>query len=341
MRGLPFTKFSPVGLDVGSHSFKAVQLVKSLRKWEVASSVSLPRLTPGAPLAVAELRRLKEVLDRRGFAGSDIVVAVPSASLLTAILELPARAPGLPMEQIASDEFARVHKHAAAQLTMSAWELPAPARASKATYMLAVGAVSAELESHIDLIEAENFNVLAMEEPYSASARGCLYAAGPASGLTAVIDLGWDAATLAIVSGNTVIYTRKLGEAGLARLLAAAVEAAGGEAEIVEREIWGVGFSGPSQADFENAEVLDVLESHVAGMLREISQAFGYAAHQYPELALSRVILIGGGAAIPQIAQRFQSQLNVPVSVAACPDQRTPASMISALGLALSQEVAR
>ncbi len=229
---------------------------------------------------------------------------------------------------------------------MSAWELPAPARASKATYMLAVGAPSDQLESHIDLIESAELNVVAIEDPSSAAAHGCQHRAGPATGMTAVIDLGWEAAALTVIRENTVIYTRKLGEGGLARLHQAALEAASGELEIVEHEIWRVGFAASGQPDLHNTELLDVLESHVAAMLREIVRAFGYTAHQYPEAAVSKAVLIGGGAVIPGIAERFQSESGVTTSAGldghnAGADQAIAAPMISALGLALWRKEAR
>lgn len=85
-------KLSPIGIDLGSHSFKAVQLNKSGAGWEVSSAVTLSRVDPGVPLNGSEIARLAGVLDRRGFVGNDVVIAVPVTGLLTTILELPARA---------------------------------------------------------------------------------------------------------------------------------------------------------------------------------------------------------------------------------------------------------
>ena len=338
MRGLSFAKTSPIGLDLGAHSFKAVQLRNGNAGWEIATAVSLPRLAPGEPLAASEISRLKDVLDRRRFVGRDVVIAVPAASLLTAILELPARVPGVPLDQIAALEFGRVHKQDPAVLTMSAWELPTPACASKATYMLAVGAVSDRLESHIDLIESEHLNVLAMDELYTAAARGCLHKTERTNGLMAVIDLGWDAARLMVVKDNLVIYMRKLDDAGLAQLQRAALDAASDEPELVEKGLWDEGFGVSGQCDLTYGEVTDVLESHTAGMLKEIDQSFIYSAHQYPDAGLTRVMLIGGGAAIPGIAERFQSYLGIPTFAAqgdrvASAGQEFSAALVCATGL--------
>ncbi len=342
MRWLPLTKFSPIGLDLGSHSIKAVQLKQSAGGRKICAAVSLPRLQPGSTLDAPEIERLLGVLDRRGFAGQDVVVTVPTASLLTTILELPARAPGVPLEQIAAVEFARVHKQEASALTISVWDLPAPARASKATYMLAVGTLSEKLEAHVDLIESHGLNVIAVDEPYSAAARGGLFLTKSVPGFTAVVDLGWEQATLVILKENAVIYTRKLSESGMGRLHRAALETPAGDADAVEHELWHVGFEAHAPADLDNAAILDVLESHVAGATDEIRRAFGYTTHQYPDAVISNTILVGGGAFIPGIASWFERALGVPTVIAGADSDihvtesgPSLASMASALGLAL------
>jgi Tfp pilus assembly PilM family ATPase len=340
MRWVPYTNLSPIGLDLGSHSVKAVQLKRSANGQKICAAVSLPRITPGAPLDTAEIERLAGVLDRRGFVGRDVVVTIPTASLLTTILELPARGPGVPLEQIAAVEFSRVHKQETAALTLSTWDLPTPARASKATYMLAVGAVSAKLESHIDLVESQALNVVAIDEPYSAAARGGLFLTKAETGFTAIIDLGWEQARLVILKESTIVYTRKLNESGIGRLHRAALEASAEDADVVEHELWRIGFEEYTPADLDSAGVLDVLESHVAGATEEIQQAFGYTTHQYPDAVISRAIVIGGGAGIPSIAKRLEKSLGVPTVVAgadqiALENGPALASVASALGLAL------
>lgn len=336
MRWLSSAKYSPIGLDLGAHSFKAVQLRKSANGRDATSTVSLPRQTPGAPLAVAEIERLQGVLDRRGFVGQDVIVAVPAAGLLSAILELPARAPGVPLEQIATAEFARVHKLEPAMLSMSTWELPTPARASRATYMLAVGARAATLDTHVDLIESTGLSVVAIEEPCSAAARGCLHGAGADSGMTAVVDLGWEAATLVILKDTTVVYTRKLTDAGLSHLYRTAIEETACEAADVEQDVWRFGLTGAASADAGGADMLDALNTHFGAVLREIGQAFGYAGHQYPDAAMSGVRLTGGGASIPGLDARFADALGVPARPAAAPG--VAPALTQALGLALWQE---
>src|SRR5687768_2050813 len=104
---------SPIGIDVGGRAVKAVQLQRGPAGWRVAAAAAVPRVpaerkhagTPTAPAAAAapgdaapapadqgmaaitapsaaELNRLYDTLERQGFAGRQVVLAVPDARLL-------------------------------------------------------------------------------------------------------------------------------------------------------------------------------------------------------------------------------------------------------------------
>src|SRR5687768_647843 len=120
MSGLVTGRRSPIGIDVGSRAVKAVQLERGCRGggWRVAAAAAVPRLPAdryqaGAPATSAaapadaapadqalaavtapsagELNRLYDTLERQGFSGRQVVLAVPDARLLTSVLEVPAR----------------------------------------------------------------------------------------------------------------------------------------------------------------------------------------------------------------------------------------------------------
>jgi actin-like ATPase involved in cell morphogenesis len=124
------------------------------------------------------------------------------------------------------------------------------------------------------------------------------------------------------------------------------MEASAGDADAVEHELWQVGFEQYTPADLDNAAVLDVLESHVTTATHEIRQTFGYTTHQYPDAVISKAILIGGGSAIPGLAEKLEHSLGVPTIIGGATGNPAdsgppPASVVSALGLALFPEDSR
>ena len=318
---------SPIGLDLGGHSIKAVQVSDTDRR-----SLSLPRRSTAGPLTADDVRRATDVLDRRGFVGREVVVAVPPAALLTAVLDLPARAAGVPVDQIAAAEFARVHRADVAAVTMSTWDLPPSARSGRGTHALAVGAKSADLDAHLDLVESAGLNVVAVQDPHSAAVRGCLAAdAAVADGMSAVLDLGWSAASLAVSLGGTVVYTRRLGEAQVQSVVTRAVAGADGDADPdeVTAALWAQGFGAEGTADRRQADAATAFEPYVADVLGEVSRALDYVGGLYPSAPLGRVVLVGGAATVRGMAWRCFAHLAVQAEPA------TDAGLVTALGLAL------
>ncbi len=80
---------SPIGLDAQGRFINAVQLRGSTHRWRIDAAASVERVDPAMPLEVEELARLTTMLDRQGFYGREVVLAVPSGRLLTGELEVP------------------------------------------------------------------------------------------------------------------------------------------------------------------------------------------------------------------------------------------------------------
>src|SRR5947208_478066 len=99
MRWIPTTA-SPIGIDITARDIQAVQLRRTKTSARASAMVSIPRLDPETDLTVRDLDRLSSVLYRHGFAGRDIVLAVPENKLLSSMMELPPRNGAAPFEQI-------------------------------------------------------------------------------------------------------------------------------------------------------------------------------------------------------------------------------------------------
>jgi Tfp pilus assembly PilM family ATPase len=86
-----------------------------------------------------------------------------------------------------------------------------------------------------------------------------------------------------------------------------------------------------------------VLASHFAPLAHELRLTFSYTEHQYPQAPVKSLLLVGGGAGIPGVAEHLHTALDMEVRVArptdvvtcapAVMERATPAIM-AALGLA-------
>ncbi len=334
---------SPIGLDLGRHAIKAVQLRGAGRRLRLGSAICFPRLSPDAPVDGAEIQRLRAILNRAGFRGNRAVLAVPAADLMTSMLELPPRSAGMPFDQIARMEFARIHKCEPAGLELSHWDLPQPARASKEAHLMAVAYAHTAADAHLDVIESAGLDVVAMDAASSALARACQTLHDQAT--TAILDLGYIEASLALVQAGTVIYQRAFPDAGLKKLTVSLQNQLDLDESQVQYVIGDGGFDDPGdrRGTEQFAVARRVITAYFAPVFAELRMTFDYAEQQYPQAPVKSMLLVGGGATIARIDQHARQILGIPVrsvrpsDVVECPSPmlaRLTPTMMAAVGLA-------
>jgi Tfp pilus assembly PilM family ATPase len=374
---------SAIGLDVGARSVKAIQFVRERfgdGRWRVAAAAEMPResapqdpaggqpaaaQTPApakaALLAPAEVARLVATLERQGFDGSDVVLAVPNDRVFSSMLELPPRSSNAPLEQIARLEMARAHRLAPDAFEMGSWDLPAAARATRQTHVMAVACTHADAAVVMDPFEAAGLTVTALDVKAAALARACAPLLGAdAGGITGLVDLGWTSATLSLMHQGVVIYGRTLGDSGLHKLYATLAGRLGLDGEVIDYLLSDTGLVGgheqpgakeapaPSAAaarTTKNAtDAAGLIAAHFEAAVHELQVSLSYAQHQYPDTPLSRLLVVGGGGCIRGVTEHLRRTLGIearavaPADVAACPAHlagpcSSPA-LTAALGLA-------
>jgi len=241
-------------------------------------------------------------------------------------LELPPRSSAAPLEQLARLELARAHRCGPDAFEMGCWDLPPvaagqSARAGKGTTVMAVGYPHAAANALLDAFESAGLLVEAIDAAPCALARACAPAistVGPEGGMTAILDIGWSAATLILLHCGAVIYGRALAEAGLGTLHATLTRRLNLEPDVTEYLLTEVGLSatlpegpnGDAAIDLPD-DARGLLAAHVDAIVRELLASLSYAARQYPEAPISRLLLVGGGAAIPELGGHISAVLGV------------------------------
>lgn len=288
----------PIGLDIGTRRIKAVQLDKAGGRIMAASVI--PRTESVSIPSPAEVGRIVATLDRAGFVGNQIVLSVPPEKLIAEVLEFP-RAAGA-FEQLARMEIARGHRCAPDAIELGVWELPASGR-SKSAHVMAVACRHEDAAPLLDVFEQQQMDVVALDVRSSVLAR----AAGPLlieeKGVTAIVDFGWSAATLVLIHQRTVFYERKILEAGLGRLHRELCQRLRIEADVADYVLEQVGLdTAPENA---SPEARALILAHLESLTTELHASFNYASHQYEDAPLGRLMLSGGGTAVPGVADYF------------------------------------
>ena len=373
---------TPIGIDVGSRAVKAVQFERERwgdGRWQIVAAAQIPRSEvsqstsfspagPGAPAAGAansrplsaeDVRRLAGTLERQGFTGSDVVLAVPTEKLSTSVLDLPPRSSQAPLEQIARMELARAHKCAPDSFEMGCWDLPAAARATKATPVMAVACTHADANAIIDPFESEGLNVRALDVRPAAIARACAPLVGDPRTLTAILDVGWNVAALGLMHQGVVIYGRTLGDGGICKLYQTLANRLGLEEDVIDYLLGesglgdaGTGGAGTGGAGAKHAgkargpaDAAGLIAAHFEAAVQELRVSLSYAQHQYHETAVSRLLLVGGGAGIRGVAAHLAKALGIETRTAAPADMVPVAPSVAGVcgspGLTLAQGLAQ
>ena len=324
MRRLVERSRRPIGVDIGERQIRAVQLNLSSDRWRIKAAASLPRAMPGSRVSGAEVHRLHGLLDRKGFTGKSIVLAVPNDKLLTGVLELPPRTSGAPIEQLARSEFARMHQWDAQSFEIACWDLPAPGRATNSTFVMAAACTHAGADELLDAFEGEGFDVRGLDTRATAAARACGPLLADVSGIAAILDIGWTSAQLVLWYEGVVVYERNLPKGGLGALAKLLPSDRGTDLRQVarvpvENAPTGAGAGAGSSGDLPH-ELLEPTAAHFENIVQEMRIPLSYVANQYPDAAMERLLLIGDGAGIPGLKAHLASALELAVHIVAPAD---------------------
>lgn len=313
-----------IGIDVGSRTIRMAQLSASAGEYRVGALSVLPRPEPEKEVGRADAAAVRKVLRRQGFSGRGIVIAAPEERLVRAALELPSKVAGAPIGQIVRMELSRLHNIAPDSFEMACWEWRTPDGAKPMTRTLAIGCPHAAANSVLDIFEAEGFDVVALDVRGAAITRACGPLILPAPQITAIADLGWRATTALFICGGSLLYERSMEDISMAELTGKLADAFGIAPETAQEVANTVGLAADQPAkgiDPEtHAAVGKHLRSHFDKLLDELRAPFSYVNHQFPGEGVKRLLLVGSGAAVPQLASFMQGRLGIEVRPAAPSD---------------------
>lgn len=336
----------PIGVDVSSRWIAAAQVVPAARGSCVRAAVCVARsggaAGAGPPTAsdrawgrrpapdAAELARFAEVLDRRGFRGSDVVLAAPDDRLISAAMELPPRSSGAPVVELAKVELSRTHKLSPDAFEVALWEAPGAPRSGSASggQYMAAALRHEDGEALASAFEGAGLRARAIDARAWALARACAPRTG--EGAAALLDLGESGAVLVLVQSGSVAYQRVVPEAGVDGLRAGLGASIGSSPEVIEFVLGGGGREraregspdvedpvwGPQLPD----EAWSLIDAYVEAIAAEARAALEYVSRRLDQRGVDRLLVAGAGARVPGVVARLGVVLGVDASVASPAD---------------------
>lgn len=321
---------SAVTIDVGAARLRACQVRLGGSRVALHDSLKLDwSLPPDADVPTApDAARLERVLSHGRFAGRDVTLVVSPPTVSCLALQLPRAV----LAQPVSRQDTAIRWEIAGSLPEPVdgyevrWqEIPSDG-AGKSNVLVIAMPTRFALACH-EALARIGFRLRRIDASPCALARALkLVVPAGAEELCGVVDLGWRHSTLTMIVAGMPVYVRALPAAGPAwtRHLAAALDISVDLAESVKRRFGvrpggrairaGGGLAELSGDDMPRV-VFSVLREPIESLLRETLDCFAYIFRAMPQLTSGRLLLTGGGACMPGLAEHIAAIANVPTTV--------------------------
>ena len=317
MRWMSRSNWTPIGVDNSGRYLNAVQLSHSGRGWRVEAATSIRRADVNEPLDADEVEKLVKVIDRQGFRGQEVVLAMPNQSLMTDVLDLPVREGEALSPQAVRQAVARAHRREDASFEMAYWDLPWQNGIGGLRSVMTVACAHEKANAVLDVFETAGLQVRGLDVHSCAVHRACAQMTGDSNGLSVVVDLGWNDARLVVLGEEVVIYERSLSDSGLNRVhlgLRSKLELAEDVSDYILERI-GLAADLEESANAMDPELLEdvqgYMKTYLDKIVSELQLSLAYVVQEYANRALDTVLLVGEGAGIPAISAELSKQLSL------------------------------
>lgn len=308
--GIDLTVFNPkaralVGVDISSSAVKMVELSGSAEGGFQLESYAIEPLPEGAVVEgnISNLESVSEVISRSwrrlGTSTRLVAMALPSAAVITKKIILPANLRESEMEVQVESEANQYIPFALEEVNLDFQVIgPVPDTPDEVEVLIAASRKEG-VEDRVACAESAKLKPVVMDmEAYASLAafelvRQQIHGAD-ADKVYALVDVGANAMKVAMVKGDQPVYGREQAFGGnqLTQDMVRAYGMSHDEAENLKR-------TGPLPDNYE----AEILRPFLDNLALEVSRAlqFFFTSTQYGEV--HGIILMGGGALLPGIAQ--------------------------------------
>ncbi len=301
---------SVVGLDIGSHSIKLIELERSGDSVVLLTAGTIP--TPPKALASnipadqeSVAVAIKKLIRDTGVKSKMVNVALPEAQVFTRVIDVP---------QITQRELSSAIKWEAEQY------IPLPLdqvnidfsvlREAKETgtnkmEVLLVAAPKALLDKYMNILDLSDVQVVGMETEIIAASRALVRSVKTVR-TAMVVSLGAQTTDLAILRNGVLAFTRSVSAGGEALSRALAVGLGFEQAQAEEfKKTYGL------EQDKLEGKIVTAAKPIMDTIVGEIKRAVAFYQEKYKDSPVEAVLLSGGTAKLPGLVVYMAQALGI------------------------------
>ncbi len=318
---------SAIGLDIDGHEFKAVQLERDGQESRVAAWAVFPRLnqedvTQDASNPLPDQKELAwaaSILNRRGFSGREVSLAVPSRFCTQHQFELPPKESGAPIDVLAKAEVARERKCDPHEIELGHWALP---QRGRTTETMAIACTQNTIRSMADGAHDAGLEVVGIDLSELTVLRAAQRKLPDSSvdgnrPIHAVLHFGWGHSTVVVTLGNQLSYVRRIHQG--AQSVWEQARAKFGLSENGARAVLGDIdiHDGDEQLSKIRAACWKKASAQIAS---ELDVAFAYVSHAFRMAPMGHIALCGYGSQSQTLRTQLDQIMGVPLVDTAVPE---------------------
>lgn len=304
-----------LGIDIGSHSIKVVELARDTKEIKLlaAGSIATPPGALGSKSSTeqeAVALALKKLLKDIGATTRGANIALPESQVFTRVIDVP---------QLSSRELASAIQWEAEQY------IPLPLdqvnldftilRDSKQTgkptmEALLVAAPKVLIDKYLTLLELAEITPVGVETEIIAASRALVRTTG-ALKTVLVASLGAQTTDLAILQDGVLAFTRSISSGGeaLSRALAQRLEFDISQAEEYKKT-YGL------ETNKLEGKIVAAVKPIMDTIIGEMKRAIAFYVERYPNRRIEAIVLSGGTAKVPGMVVYIAQEMNIETQLA-------------------------
>ncbi len=304
-----------LGLDIGNHSIKFVELRHGGKVPELVSYGILPapskNIFSEAALDQEHIAEtIKKLFHDYGAKTREVNLALPDSRVFTRVIEVP---------HLSEKELANSIQWEAEQyipmpldeveMDFSILREITNNEGVKKLELLLVAAPKNLIERYDSVLEKAGLTAAIMETDVMSVARALVPSENPKQNVM-VVNMGASTTTFAILKSGIIAFTRSIEVGGLAMTRSVAQDLGFESAQAEEyKKTYGM------EKDKLEGKVYKSIETIYVTILDEIKRGIAYFQQRFPEDRISSLILTGGSAGLPGLVTGLAESLSIEVQV--------------------------
>jgi Tfp pilus assembly PilM family ATPase len=322
------SRMTPIGIDIGETALRGAQLKRGSEAFIITTLAQADRVpvvsarAAGPPEGLERL--LARLLSHSAFKGRRVITALNPPEVEFHVLEVPQAAlqGGENADNVIHWEIGRLTSHTAEQVETRHWLLPS--RTGGAANAIGVSARRDAVMAQLAMCNRGGMRCSCVDTGATALNRfGRLLRAWGQDEIWGLLDLGSRQSRLILCLGESPILIRHTGEGGHSwtERIAEVLQISPAAAE-VQKKAHGVAVVARREGR-DNAPLVphDEVAMLLVGALRgelnemagEIKRSYEYVLNSYPGRRAGDLVLVGGGAGMPNLAMLLSGILGITV----------------------------